>query len=170
MLVKTVSRVFLPIAAIFLIGAVLLLVLGLAGRTFDRALILWGIGTFVSAIPAILIMNKLADPFPHREVRKKLWQIALRGAPEWVLKAVKITGGLAMLSFLSLLLVPRVHQDEIGKRIMLPLYEIFFSGSAAAIFYSALHARDQELRCVNGHQVSLGEKFCSQCGTPVFPL
>jgi hypothetical protein len=127
------------------------------------------IGIFVVWIPAILVMNRITNDVP----RKDIWKAALRGCPPWMTYMTYAFFGYALFNFVFFLIeAPRTG----GSGPMPPSVVRGFSGhwmafysAALAIFYSAAKLQDQNVprRCQNGHTVGILAKFCDQCGQPI---
>jgi hypothetical protein len=161
-------RALLFAAYILLIWGVTLLLLGAFGIQLpSRVGIISFLPLFLISVPAIFVSRRLTAPFTEREVRQSGWKLILRGCPDWVPNAMKIGGWLTMLSFLAVIFSPKTSRDAIMLRLVAPIYGMFFSGYSAAIFYSALHVNSEPRFCIKGHEVTLLQKFCPECGSPV---
>lgn len=145
----------------------MLFLIGLTGTHVpERPAFFIFIGGILTFIPSTFVMRSLQDAYTQREIRKHFWVIALRGAPPWVAKAIKVWGGCAGIGFLAFLLVPKSRRDTAFLSLLAPLYLSFVSAWSAAILYSALHIRANELKCPNGHPITALQKFCPECGVP----
>jgi hypothetical protein len=160
-------RALFLVAVLFLLGAVILLIAGMVGIQISQKIefVVFG-GGFLVFVPSFLVMRKLQDGYTQKEIREHGWKIALRGAPAWVEKAIKLWGWAVGISFVALMLLPARLRDAMFLRIEVPVYLSFFSGSSAAVAYSALYAERYDLKCFNGHTITVSQKFCPQCGAP----
>jgi len=163
-------RLFLTILLILafssLAGSLMLLLIGLIGmQAPEQAAFFINFGGILVFMASIFVMRSLQDSFTQREIRKQPWAIALRGAPSWVLKALKFWGWCASIAYLAFLLLPKSRRDAAFLPFVAPLYVSVFSALSAAIMYSALHIPN-ELKCPNGHPITPLQKFCSECGLP----
>ncbi len=164
---KLFLTTLLVLACFSFAASILLSALLIDGIHFsERLTALVLVGDFLALVPSIFIMRKLQDAYTQREIRTHAWEIALRGAPPWVTKAVKALGWCIMATFVLLLLLPKPRQDKPSVPSLLPLYFSFLSAYSAAILYSALHIDPNQPKCPNGHAVNSLQKFCPECGAP----
>jgi hypothetical protein len=132
------------------------------------------VGIFPLWIPVVLIAVKMSGGGGSRD----FWNGILAECPVWMKYAVRGFLAYAVVNFvLCLVLTIFVHPDS-GKPRSPPtsLTWRMFSGHWMA-FYSAglltvMAARRRGLsnlqrRCVNGHVVAYGDRFCPTCGTPL---
>jgi len=134
----------------------------------------WGlhVGIFVVWFPAVLVSCHLTKDFK----RKDFWKAALRGCPSWMRWNTYLFFGYALFNFFfTLFLLSRGEKAAVSDSGPVLLALRLFSGhwmgfysAAFAILYSALHVRERDAarRCVNGHALSPGNKFCPECGAP----
>lgn len=167
---KPFLPILLALASVGLVASFVVHVLSLLGilpATGGFTWLLHG-GIFIVWIPAVILMQQL---LPQKYNPKDIWKIALRGCPRWVEKAIMGLGYYAMANFILFMFSAQKSRQLDGESSEMfrgfSGHWMIFYAAAAAIFYSALNARDEERRCPQGHPVSLLAKFCEECGLPV---
>lgn len=160
-------RTLFTVALLFLLSALLLLISGVAAIPIPQPISLAVYsGGLLALVPSFFVMRSLQDGYTQKELRQHGWKIALRGAPAWVEKAIKLWAWFVAVSFVGLMLFPARLRQAMFLKIELPIYLSFFSAWSAAVLYSALHAERCDLKCLNGHTITLSQNFCPQCGAP----
>lgn len=165
----------------FIILSVIGLVLSLISHTaavfglpqpLGRAAMGLHLGIFVVWIPAVIVFNRMARDFKHKDV----WKAALRGCPNWMRWLFYGFFGYAFVNFLLFMAVAPPAGKGGGGLDAPPEVIRGFSGhwmgfysAAAAILYSAIAVSrsDRDRRCPVGHPVSPTAGFCEVCGASI---
>ncbi len=130
---------------------------------FDKVFYLAG-GVFVVWLPTVLVVGKLTKEFK----RKDFWKAAMRGCPPWIKKLAYVVFGYAVINFIYMMITgPDENNISTARFVsghLLPFYAVAF-----ATLYSAtkVDEMDSTRRCINGHPVSPGAKYCEECGAAV---
>lgn len=103
--------------------------------------------------------------------RKYYWKLVLGNAPDWMRYMASGFFGYAIVNFL--LFIARAPHGGGGPDFP-PIVWRGFSGHWMAFYsvalvtlYSAVHARRDGWRCINGHFVPMSGRWCERCGQPV---
>lgn len=123
------------------------------------------VGIFVVWFPAVLVSIKRVGSTG----RKDFWKLVLRGAPDWMHYFLYAVFFYSFVGFF----IPTTHTPAEGGQLgpsewrqFSGIWMAFYSG-AFAILYAANAEGVRAGRCINGHAVSPGANFCTQCGQPV---
>ena len=167
------NQCLLALAAISTLGLALSVsahILSWAGVEMPTVVMGLHVAAMVCALPAILAGYRLTRDYPQRDY----WKVALRGCPPWMRRATYGFFGYAIVNFILFVssgprgtapgggVPPEVVRGFSGH------WMAFFAVSAA-LLYSSAHAAesDDRRRCLQGHRVREGMKFCGECGSPV---
>lgn len=156
---------FTALAGVGLVASAAVHVLAWAGVPIPREAMALHVGIFVVFIPAVLVSHWQARKYPPQR-----WDATFRGAPPWVGRGVRWLAGYAIVNFLAFLLI--LPKDGPSKSInefrAFSGHWMIFYAAACGMLYSAMHASevDERRRCLNGHRMPAGAKFCAECGSP----
>jgi polyferredoxin len=164
---------YLGLATVSTIGLTLSLGAHLASLTvaeLPRSVMGLHVAAMVSALPAMFAGYRLTRDYPQ----KLHWKAALRGCPSWMRTTVYVFFGYALINFL---LFAISGGAETSAPEAVPAHVVrgfsghwmcFFSVSAAML-YSAGYAEesDDRRRCLQGHRMQEGIKYCGECGSPI---
>jgi hypothetical protein len=179
----------LPLIAYAAIGLALSLtahLLAYAGLRLGGTGLFFGlhIGIFPLWIPVMLLAAKMSGGTiwggmtGGRRRSWDTWNAVLAGCPAWMKYMTYGFFAYAMVNFVLFMLLTIVVHPNPGPHGGEPPSAVWrgFSGHWMA-FYSAGLAvvtsayrrglSNLERRCVNGHVVAYGDKFCPTCGTPI---
>lgn len=125
------------------------------------------LGIFVVWIPAVLVARERVGNLR----RKDFWKLVLQGSPEWMRYMVYVFLVYALFNF-ALFMFQVPTGTGAGQNPPAVVWRGFsghwmaFYSAALAILYSAAKQDENTKSCVNGHPISPGANFCSQCGQP----
>jgi hypothetical protein len=123
------------------------------------------IGIFVVWVPAVFLAKQRVGS-THR---KDFWKLVLKGAPDWMRYFVYAVFIYSFVVFFLSMANSPAGSGQIGPsgwRQFSAVWMDFYSG-AFAIHYAVNAESVRAGKCLNGHAVSPGANFCTQCGQPV---
>ncbi len=155
--------VFAGIGIILSLAAQLVTVLRLPNPPAGGFQVLVG-GVFVVWFPAVLAASRLT----RGASKRNLWQVALRGGPRWMQRAIQGTTAYAVLCFGLTFLLP-LGGDTAGNVFWLGGGAVImaFYATGGGLLYSFVMADTRVVRCPNGHEVSPLAAYCEACGCSV---
>jgi hypothetical protein len=121
------------------------------------------VGVFVVWLPAVITILPLNERIA--ENRRDTWKIIMEGAPTWMVLLCLYVGIYAFINFFlttGMITGSVSSTDEHFQRVGSAIAMVFYS-AASAIFVAA-GARENAVRCPEGHLVFPGQDRCSICG------
>jgi len=159
-------RILVILPGLGLVGSTVWNLLTLLNHELSKSL--WmtlTIGIFPLWFIAILTTFPLRDRI--RDEPKKMWSIVLEAAPTWMCLLPLYIGVYAWVNFFlttGQLFGSISSPDEHFQRAASGIDMVFYA-AAMAMLYSA-GARDNAIRCPEGHIIYPGQKTCPVCGQP----
>lgn len=164
----------MALAAVGLLLSLGVHVASLLGLRVPGGELVWSlhIGIFVVWFPAVLVAARANRGRPQREY----WKTVLSGCPPWMRYTGYVLFAYAVANFFWVMATGESRHglknfDEVSAIRAFSGHWLVFYGAAFAILYSAYRAPGLLLRqrCVNGHEVSGRDAFCSTCGKKLQP-
>jgi hypothetical protein len=161
---STPKQILVFISVLGFVASTIWHVLTLFGRELPNSLsMLLFLGIFVVWLPAVITPLPLNDRIA--ENRRNTWKVVMEGAPTWMALVCLYVGIYASINFFLATgnITGSVSStDEHFQRVGSAIAMVFYS-TASAIFVAA-RARDDAVRCPEGHFVFSGQDRCSICG------
>jgi hypothetical protein len=167
---KSILYPFMLLAACGLALSVAAHCIALAGATIPGGKLVWSLhaGVFVVWIPTVLVSMRAT----RHASRKDFWKVALAGCPIWMRRGFYALCGYAVINFVLFMATtfnqPKQQTGDAPPSVIRGFsgHWMVFYGAAFAVLYSRIHAPHlyRERTCPQGHRVSPGARFCSECG------
>lgn len=161
---STPKQILVVISGLGFISSTVWHALTLFGRELPNGLSMTlFVGVFVVWLPAVITILPLNDRIAAN--RRDSWKIMMEGAPTWMALLCFYVGIYASINFF--LTTGKItgsvsSTDEHFQRVGSAIAMVFYS-TASAIFVAS-GARDNAVRCPEGHFVFSGQDRCSICG------
>jgi hypothetical protein len=160
---------FMVLAALGFLLSVAAHVASIAGVPLPRGQSIWLLhtGIFVVWIPTVLISSKVM----RGERRGDFWKIVLSGCPAWARVLGYALFGYVLLNFFYFVATSggRGHYAGDPPPSVIRGFSghwMLFYGVAFMVLYSVKRKPELlgQVRCSNGHAVSMTDRFCRVCG------
>jgi hypothetical protein len=155
--------IFVALSAVGFVVSLWVHIGSMMGRVLPQGFFfLLHVGIFVVWFPAVFVARQKVGNLN----RKDFWKRVLRGAPDWMRYFIY---GLFVYTFVDLFLSKAHTPAGEGQfnpstwRQFSAAWMVFYA-AAFAILYAASKQGFSGGRCINGHPVSPGANFCTQCG------
>jgi hypothetical protein len=154
----------------FIFSAVLH-VLAIAGLQPNNNVLLFGPG--VAIFPLWLPVTHLAMVLTRGLGRKEAWKVTISGCPKWMRSTISVLYWYAMVNFAVAIIVVFLFPAAKSSSGSAPRLFWILASSYYMLFYFAglvtlttVNKRGTPT-CPNGHSISISDKFCPTCGSPI---
>jgi hypothetical protein len=159
-------------AACGLMLSLIIHLLFLAGIHFGGPFLM--IGLFAGMFPMWFVVVLASRHGMGGVARKDYWKVMMSGCPAWLKTVAYALVGYAIVFFVIFMIAgPITKKVSVGASGGISYgmtgHLIAIYALSLAIFVS-IYCRGSSSapsKCANGHPVSQGDRFCSQCGAPI---
>jgi hypothetical protein len=161
---KMLNIILLPFMLAAFVGFICSLVVHLAALLgWEAPMQAFGlhVGIFVVAIPANIAYTLTRPRHQHHWG----WQVQFSGCPAWMKYLAYGLFAYAFFNFFSGILGFGFNGGSIMR--LFSGHWMLFYWFSFAMLYGLIHHHATAPRCLSGHIVSAGARFCEKCGQPV---
>ena len=171
---KIIRLVLQPLriyAACGFIFSVVLHILAIAGLQPNNKALLFGPG--IAIFPLWLPVTHLSMNLTRGLSRKEAWKTMVSGCPKWMRSTISVLYWYAMVNFAVAIIIVFVFPIAKSSSGSAPRFFWILASSYYMLFYFAGLATLTTVSergmptCPNGHSISINDKYCSVCGTPI---